>query len=101
YRRHDIPHRRKPDAPARRRGRDTRVAGPGSMKRLTHLDKSGAARMGDVSGKEKTPREATAEAVIVLAGAAFKAALSSNAKKGDVLAAARIAGIMAAKKTSE
>jgi cyclic pyranopterin monophosphate synthase len=71
------------------------------MKKLTHLDKSGAARMVDVSAKDKTAREATAEAVIVLSRAAFKAALSGNAKKGDVLAAARIAGIMAAKKTSE
>jgi cyclic pyranopterin monophosphate synthase len=71
------------------------------MSKLTHLDKSGAARMVDVSGKSTTAREATAEAVIVLSHEAFEAALSGNAKKGDVFAAARIAGIMAAKKTSE
>jgi cyclic pyranopterin phosphate synthase len=71
------------------------------MKKLTHLDKKGAARMVDVSRKDATAREATAEAIIVLSRAAFQAALSGDAKKGDVLAAARIAGIMAAKKTSE
>jgi len=71
------------------------------MKKLTHLDKNGAARMVDISRKDATVREAKAEAVIVLSRAAFKAALSGNAKKGDVLAAARVAGIMAAKKTSE
>jgi cyclic pyranopterin phosphate synthase len=71
------------------------------MSKLTHLDESGAARMVDVSGKSVTAREATAEAIIVLSREAFEAALSGNAKKGDVLAAARIAGIMAAKKTSE
>jgi cyclic pyranopterin phosphate synthase len=71
------------------------------MKKLSHLDTTGAARMVDVSGKRSTAREATAEAIIVLSRAAFQAARSGNAKKGDVLAAARIAGIMAAKKTSE
>ena len=71
------------------------------MKKLTHLDKHGAARMVDVSRKEATVREAKAEAIIVLSRAAFRAALSGDAKKGDVLATARIAGIMAAKKTSE
>ena len=71
------------------------------MSKLSHLDESGAARMVDVSDKSVTAREATAEAVIVLSREAFEAALSGNAKKGDVLAAARIAGIMAAKKTSE
>jgi cyclic pyranopterin phosphate synthase len=71
------------------------------MSKLTHLDESGAARMVDVSDKSTTAREATAEAVIALSKEAFEAALSGNAKKGDVLGAARIAGIMAAKKTSE
>ncbi|HEY2068769.1 MAG TPA: cyclic pyranopterin monophosphate synthase MoaC [Rhizomicrobium sp.] len=71
------------------------------MAKLTHLDSKGAARMVDVSDKAATAREATAEAVIVLSREAFMAATSGNAKKGDVLAAARIAGIMAAKKTSE
>ena len=71
------------------------------MNKLTHLDETGAARMVDVSEKHATEREATAEAIIVLSEEAFDAAISGDAKKGDVLAAARIAGIMAAKKTSE
>ena len=71
------------------------------MTDLTHLDEHGAARMVDVTDKETSAREATAEAVIVLSEDAFAAAVSGNAPKGDVLAAARIAGIMAAKKTSE
>ena len=71
------------------------------MSDLTHLDEHGAARMVDVSDKEPTAREATAEATIVLPPAAFAAVTEGTAPKGDVLAAARIAGIMAAKKTSE
>lgn len=71
------------------------------MNNLTHLDEHGAARMVDVSDKASTTREATAEATIALSEEAFEAALSPSAPKGDVLAAARIAGIMAAKKTSE
>jgi cyclic pyranopterin phosphate synthase len=71
------------------------------MTKLTHLDEHGAARMVDVSAKEATIREATAEAVIVLSEAAFAAVAGGVAPKGDVLAAARIAGIMAAKKTPE
>src|SRR5512135_1702809 len=71
------------------------------MNKLTHLDESGAARMVDVSEKSSTLREASAEATINLSPEAFEAATTGGAKKGDVLAAARIAGIMAAKKTSE
>ena len=71
------------------------------MNKLTHLDESGGARMVDVSNKTATAREAIAEATIKLSREAFEAALSPDAPKGDVLAAARIAGIMAAKKTSE
>ncbi len=71
------------------------------MTRLTHLDDSGAAHMVDVSAKDSAVREAVAEAVIVLSPEAYDAAISGNAPKGDVLATARIAGIMAAKKTSE
>ncbi len=71
------------------------------MTKLSHLDEHGAARMVDVSGKETSAREAVAEAVIVLSEEAFAAVMSGDAPKGDVLAAARIAGIMAAKKTSE
>src|SRR3984885_15105809 len=72
-----------------------------AMTDLTHLDEHGAARMVDVSDKAASAREAVAEAVIVLSAEAFAAAMSGDAPKGDVLAAARIAGIMAAKKTSE
>ncbi len=71
------------------------------MKKLSHLDEHGAARMVDVSKKTSTDREAKAEAIIRLSADAFDAVASGTAKKGDVLAAARIAGIMAAKKTSE
>lgn len=71
------------------------------MKRLTHLDESGAARMVDVSTKEATERQAAAEAIIVLSAEAYDAAISGSGPKGDVLAAARIAGIMAAKKTPD
>jgi cyclic pyranopterin phosphate synthase len=71
------------------------------MTKLTHLDEHGAARMVDVSAKESTARESRAEAIIVLSEAAFDAVMAGTAPKGDVLAAARIAGIMAAKKTPE
>lgn len=71
------------------------------MRKLTHLDAQGAARMVDVSDKDATEREATAEAIVVLSAEAYAAAREGNAPKGDVLATARIAGIMAAKKTSE
>jgi cyclic pyranopterin monophosphate synthase len=71
------------------------------MSKLSHLDEHGAARMVDVSEKTITLREAKAAAVIVLSPDAYNAALSSDAPKGDVLGVARLAGIMAAKKTSE
>ena len=57
--------------------------------------------MVDVSDKESTERTATAEAIIVALREAYRLVVSGTAKKGDVLATARIAGIMAAKKTSE
>ncbi|MGH6879247.1 MAG: cyclic pyranopterin monophosphate synthase MoaC [Rhizomicrobium sp.] len=71
------------------------------MSKLTHVDEHGAARMVDVSAKEGSAREAAAEAVIVLSAEAFDAVIGGGAPKGDVLAAARLAGIMAAKKTPE
>lgn len=71
------------------------------MSRLTHLDEHGAARMVDVSAKRATVREAKAEAIVLLSAEAYRLVLSGDAPKGDVLAAARLAGIMAAKKTSE
>ena len=71
------------------------------MADLTHLDATGAARMVDVGGKPVTSREATAAGRITLSAEALAAIREGSAKKGDVLAVARIAGIMAAKRTSE
>ena len=71
------------------------------MTKLTHLDESGAAHMVDVSAKADTVREAVAEGRIRMSAEALQAIVEGSAKKGDVLATARIAGIMAAKKTSE
>jgi cyclic pyranopterin phosphate synthase len=68
---------------------------------LTHLKRSGEARMVDVSAKEKTERVATAEGRVAMSKATLDLVLAGNAKKGDVLGAARIAGIMAAKRTHE
>ncbi|MGX7926097.1 cyclic pyranopterin monophosphate synthase MoaC [Tsuneonella sp. HG094] len=68
---------------------------------LTHLDESGAARMVDVGGKSETDRSATAEGRIRMSAAALAAIREGSGPKGDVLAAARIAGIMAAKKTAD
>ena len=61
---------------------------------LTHIDASGEARMVDVSVKEATERTATAEGRVVMGKATLELIISGNAKKGDVLGAARIAGIM-------
>lgn len=71
------------------------------MSKLSHLGDDGAARMVDVSGKDVTQREAAAEATVVLSKEAYAAAKDGNGPKGDVLGPARIAGIMAAKKTPE
>jgi cyclic pyranopterin phosphate synthase len=70
-------------------------------KSLTHLGESGAARMVDVSAKPATERIAVAEGRVLMKPATLKLVLKGNAKKGDVLGAARIAGIQAAKKTHE
>lgn len=69
------------------------------MPDLTHLSAAGQAHMVDVSGKAVTERVAIAEGRIVMQKETLDLALSGNAKKGDVFAAARIAAIMAAKKT--
>jgi len=71
------------------------------MSKLSHLDAKGAAHMVDVSAKPVSAREATAEATVILSAEAFAAVMDGTAPKGDVLAAARIAGIMAAKKVPE
>jgi cyclic pyranopterin phosphate synthase len=71
------------------------------MSKLTHIDETGAASMVDVSDKAMTEREATAEGCVVMEPATLALIQAGNAKKGDVLGVARIAGIMAAKKTHE
>jgi cyclic pyranopterin phosphate synthase len=71
------------------------------MAKLTHLGRRGEARMVDVSDKAVTERIAIAEGRVVMSAKTLGLVLAGNAKKGDVLGAARIAGIMAAKKTHE
>jgi cyclic pyranopterin monophosphate synthase len=71
------------------------------MNSLTHIGASGEARIVDVSGKDETARVAVAEGAVVMAATTLALILSGDAKKGDVLGAARIAGIMAAKRTHE
>ncbi len=71
------------------------------MSKLTHLDDSGAARMVDVGGKPATARRAVASGRIAMSAEALEAIRAGNAPKGDVLSAARIAGIMAAKRTGD
>ena len=68
---------------------------------LTHIGASGEARMVDVSDKQATERLAVAEGRVLMSEATLGLIVSGNAKKGDVLGTARIAGIMAAKRTSE
>ena len=70
-------------------------------KRLTHFDSDGNAVMVDVSGKEVSERIAVANGSVIMQAATLKAILGKNIKKGDVLSVARLAGIMAAKRTHE
>ena len=70
-------------------------------KALTHFDKSGNAHMVDVGAKEITERVAVARATVTMQAATIKLIQTKTAKKGDVLAVAQLAGIMAAKKTSD
>ena len=71
------------------------------MSKLTHLDAAGNAHMVDVSAKDVTQRSATAKAIVEMQAETLALILEGKAKKGDVIATARIAGIMAAKKTHE
>ena len=68
---------------------------------LTHIDSKGEAAMVDVAGKDVTERIATAESAVTMQKATLSMILDGNSTKGDVLATARIAGIMAAKKTHD
>ena len=84
--------------------RKTSTAKPSKTKTgpaLTHIGASGEARMVDVSDKPATERLAVAEGRVIMTRATLDLIVSGNAKKGDVLGTARIAGIMAAKRTSE
>src|SRR5471032_2882655 len=74
---------------------------PRKSSALTHIDPKGKARMVDVSAKPATERLAVAEGRVVMSKATLALIVSGNAKKGDVLGVARVAGIMAAKRTSE
>jgi cyclic pyranopterin phosphate synthase len=93
--------KRRPSQPARGRAkrpapaRKAKAARPG----LSHIDQRGEARMVDVSTKGATARQATAEGRVVMTAATLERVLEGNALKGDVLGAARLAGIMAAKRT--
>lgn len=80
---------------------DIRQAGAASESQLTHIDAAGNARMVDVSEKPVTARRAVATGEISMSQDCLNAIIAGNVKKGDVLSCARIAGIMAAKRTSE
>jgi len=71
------------------------------VSKLTHLDETGRARMIDVSDKAVTTREAVARGFVRMSPETLALALSGEGKKGDVRAVAEIAGVMAAKKTSD
>lgn len=71
------------------------------MSKLTHLDDEGTAKMVDIGDKADTERMAVAEGRVYMNEIAFKAVQDGTIKKGDVLTVARIAGVMAAKKTSD
>jgi len=71
------------------------------MPKLTHFDKSGRAKMVDVSKKAETVREAVVRGSVFMNRKTFKQIMTGKISKGDVLAVAKVAGIMAAKKTSE
>src|SRR5687767_8958736 len=84
--------------PARKRAA---AVGTGTRKSLTHIDKRGAARMVDVGAKAVTERRATARGMLLLSSETLALVRDGRTPKGDVLASARLAGIMAAKRTSE
>ena len=71
------------------------------MAKLTHIDDKGAAHMVDVGAKPVTERLAVAESLVTMQPATLKLIMAGDLPKGDVLAACRLAGIMAAKKTSD
>ncbi len=72
-----------------------------SKKKLTHLDESGRATMVDVGTKKVTDRLAVARGAVIMQPETLKLIIEGNLKKGDVLTVAEVAGVMAAKRTSE
>lgn len=76
-------------------------AEPGTGPRLTHVDEAGAARMVDVSEKQETRREATASGRVLVSAAVVGLLRGHGVPKGDALGVARVAGIMAAKRTPD
>src|SRR6202451_738593 len=77
------------------------VSSTDESKRLSHIGADGEARMVDVSDKAATDRVAIAQGQVRMAASTLAAIMAGDAKKGDVIGAARIAGIMAAKKTAD
>ena len=77
------------------------ISREGRMGKLTHFDKQGRAKMVDVSKKKETLREAVVQGSVFMNPETYKSIMSGKIAKGDVLAVAKVAGIMAAKKTSE
>ena len=100
-----IPHRRKPKSKAKTKAktktqpRSKKVALQPAPTPLTHIDQRGEARMVDVSDKGATERIAVAEGRVIMRKETLDLVVEGNAMKGDVLGAARLAGIMAAKRT--
>ena len=90
--------RAKPQARKKTKSTVKRAAASASAK-LSHIDRRGHAHMVDVSGKNLTERVAVAEGRVIMQPATLEAVIAGNAQKGDVLGAARLAGIMAAKRT--
>jgi cyclic pyranopterin phosphate synthase len=71
------------------------------MKKFTHLDEKGKATMVDVTAKESTLRQATAQGTVIMRTDTFERIMAGGMEKGDVLGVANVAGIMAAKHTAE
>jgi cyclic pyranopterin phosphate synthase len=82
-----------------RSSRSRKSPSPAPQPALSHIDQRGEARMVDVSGKPQTERIAVAEGNVVMRKETLDRVIAGNALKGDVLGAARLAGIMAAKRT--
>jgi cyclic pyranopterin phosphate synthase len=87
--------------PARKSARTAPRNSAATSKTLTHIDERGAARMVDVGAKAVTERRATARGMLLVSSETLALVRDGRTPKGDVLASARLAGIMAAKKTSE